>query len=88
MLLIHASDCSTCPSSPPRVPIPQGYLEFDSLNKVDVLLRELPDSYASKQAARQLGVDLCFCYANPIPGGRGRRGRGEPAWWRGRDATA
>jgi hypothetical protein len=46
----------------------QGYLEFDSLHKMDHLLEELPDSYASKQAAAQRGMDLCFCYANPIPG--------------------
>ncbi|EFN51283.1 hypothetical protein CHLNCDRAFT_141219 [Chlorella variabilis] len=51
------------PSGPPLL----GYLEFDSLNKIDVLLRELPDSYASKQHAVAHGVDLCFCYANPIP---------------------
>jgi hypothetical protein len=46
----------------------QGYLEFDSLHKMDHLLEELPDSYASKQAAAQHGMDLCFCYGNPIPG--------------------
>jgi len=46
----------------------QGYLEFDSLHSIDVLLQELPDSYASKQQAQQHGLDLCFCYANPIPG--------------------
>lgn len=54
---------------PPVCPaVLQGYLEFDSLHKMDHLLEELPDSYASKQAAAQRGMDLCFCYANPIPG--------------------
>jgi hypothetical protein len=36
--------------------------------EVSVLLGELPDSYRSKRQAQQQGVDLCFCYANPIPG--------------------
>ncbi|KAL4422788.1 hypothetical protein ABPG75_008985 [Micractinium tetrahymenae] len=44
-----------------------GCLLFDSLHKIDVLLAELPDSYASKQQAEQCGLDLNFCYANPIP---------------------
>ncbi|KAL4857411.1 hypothetical protein ACK3TF_002287 [Chlorella vulgaris] len=44
-----------------------GWLEFDALLEVSVLLGELPDSYRSKRQAQQQGVDLCFCYANPIP---------------------
>lgn len=64
--------CASVPHPlPSSFPTPQGYLEFDSLNKIDVLLRELPDSYASKQHAVAHGVDLCFCYANPIPGAAG-----------------
>lgn len=35
---------------------------------MDQLLGELPDSYASKQQAQRYGLDLAFCYANPIPG--------------------
>lgn len=42
---------------------------FEGLDRVDVLLQELPDSYASKAAAALRGLDLAFCYANPIPGG-------------------
>ena len=64
------------PTLPP--PPPQGYLEFDEgLTRMDSLLAELPDSYASKGAALARGMDLCFCYANPIPGeGAGWGGEG------------
>lgn len=53
------------PPSPSRG---QGCLTFDSLHRIEVLLDELPDSYASKQQAQECGLDLAFCYANPIPG--------------------
>lgn len=48
-------------------PPPQGALVFDSLDHIGRLLEELPDTYASKQAAAAAGVDVIFSYANPIP---------------------
>jgi hypothetical protein len=45
----------------------QGFLEFDSLDTISTILEELPDSYASKGEALQHGLELLFCYANPIP---------------------
>lgn len=45
----------------------QGCLSFDGLDRTNALLAELPDTYASKRDAVERGLDLVFCFANPLP---------------------
>ena len=67
----------------------QGYLEFDSLHKADSILSELPSSYVSKREAELHGLDIAFCYANPIPVmPHGANGGACVGWWQGGAAWA
>lgn len=45
----------------------RGCLHFTGLDRTDNLPQELPDSYAAKQRVALHGLDLVFCFANPVP---------------------
>ena len=45
----------------------RGYLQFEGLHRVDSLVAELPDSYLANREAARRGLDITFCFANPVP---------------------
>lgn len=45
----------------------KGYLDFERISQVDSLMAELPQSYRLKREIERHGIDLVFCYANPVP---------------------
>jgi hypothetical protein len=45
----------------------KGYLDFERISQIDSLMAELPQSYRLKREIERYGVDLVFCYANPVP---------------------
>lgn len=45
----------------------KGYLEFENIAQIEALADSLPHSYRLKHEVERCGVDLVFCYANPVP---------------------
>ena len=45
----------------------KGYLDFEKISQVDALATELPSSWRLKKELQLCGLDVIFCYANPVP---------------------
>ncbi|GAB4813310.1 hypothetical protein N2152v2_000356 [Parachlorella kessleri] len=64
LTVVRPSSVSLVTDSPGHF---MGHCEFDNLDQISTILEELPDTYASKLEAQRHGLQLVFCYANPIP---------------------
>jgi len=62
--VIRPSACHLVVSTPRQK---KGYLEFENISLVDHLPNELISSHRLYEEVQRHGLDLVFCYANPVP---------------------